>query len=251
MNTKATAPEATKPAAAPIANKAAAAATKPEEKAAPTVKRTLAQLHAIISGTDWTPDDMKDYQAAAEENKKLILGRKTKFSDIEKMIGELHDHAPITKDEFYTMIGADRAAHFAGMFKQKTESNEQESQGGNKRGVKASDSAIELFFIPKTGEPKSRNFSLKKGRIFERASPTVATPFQVTEAGFNKKLLAHGYSEAELMKFVSKKNVKEVEEYLESEAGQAEIAKIVEVVNKAREKLMPAGAPKADTKKAA
>ncbi len=112
--------------------------------------------------------------------------------------------------------------------------------GTSKTSLRASDTAIELFFIAKSGSRGDRDFSLHRGRIFERYNDTVATPFIVNEANFPKKLLAHGTSEKELMKFVSTKDADKAKAYLASDEGKAEIKKILEVVAAAKAKLNPA-----------
>jgi hypothetical protein len=114
--------------------------------------------------------------------------------------------------------------------------------GGKKSTARASDDDIELFHFPKTGAPRDRDFLLQRGRINERYNDTVATPFIVNEANFPKKLLAHGTSEKELLKYISKKDGAKAEEYLNTPEGKDEMARIVEVVSKANAKLNPSGA---------
>lgn len=114
--------------------------------------------------------------------------------------------------------------------------------GAKKGTTRASDGEIELFFFPKSGNRGDRDLSLKRGRINERYNDTVATPFIINEANFPKKLLAHATSEKELMKFISPKDKAAAEDYLKTEEGKAEVAKILEVVTKASEKLNPSGA---------
>lgn len=198
-------------------------------------KRSLTELTSLIASGIYTDEDFKEFQSLAEANRNAKEERKTKLAEIRALIEAIDSsESRITPEEAIALFPQELLAAVVQTMHAKTRNKPSSVKTAKER---VSDKEIELFFVPKEGKPGDKSFSLRKGRIFERYNSSNSSPFLLDKANFPKKLLAIGTSESELMKFVSATDMTKASEYLKTDAGKAEIAMILSVVTKAKEKL--------------
>lgn len=111
-------------------------------------------------------------------------------------------------------------------------------KSNNEKNVRESDgNEVLLVLTHAAGDKGPGEWSYRQGRVYERASSTTSQPWAMRPKQYPSKLLKIGTSVEALRAYCTPAGTA----YFATEAGQAELAKLVEVTAKARAVLLGAG----------
>jgi len=107
---------------------------------------------------------------------------------------------------------------------------------GKKEARPSDSNEVLLILRNEPGEKGPSQWRYRQGRIYERASGTTSQPWAMREKQFPSKLLKIGTSAEQLRPYFTPAGAA----YFASAAGQAELAKLIEVTLAARQQLQVA-----------
>ena len=181
------------------------------------------QLIALFAGGDISDDQEAELISLRKELQQNKVVRVEKLSSLKNQIKELG----VAVTELYSSDEIAIAAKNAQIsFADKNKDNKKE--------LRPSDcNEVLLVLRNSPGEKGPSEWRYRQGRIYERASGTTSQPWAMREKQFPSKLLKIGTSAEQLRPYFTPAGVA----YFDSEAGQAELAKLVEVTLQARQQL--------------
>ncbi len=184
------------------------------------------QLIALFSSGDISDEQEAELIALRKELKQNKVDRVEKLAVLRNQIDELG----VSIEELYS---AEEIAVAA----QKVKVTLSDKSKVGKKEARPSDSNEVLLVLRNApGEKGPSEWRYRQGRIYERASGTTSQPWAMREKQFPSKLLKIGTSAEQLRPYFTSSGVA----YFASEAGQAELAKLVEVTLQARQQLQNA-----------
>lgn len=184
------------------------------------------QLLALFSSGDIGDEQEKELITLRRELQKNKAARIGLLSGIKTQIAELG----IAVAELYSKDEISAAAQESGLFI----SRATQSKSKEKSSRTSDNNEVLMVLRNEPGEKGPTKWSYRQGRIYERASGTTSQPWAMRAKQFPGKLLKLGTSAEALRPYFTPAGTA----YFATEAGQAELVRLVEVTLEARKVLM-------------
>lgn len=192
-------------------------------------QRHFDNLIALLRGGDISDEQEAELLALRRELQRNKQERSNRLASIRTMITELG----VLVEELFEAGAITAAARKLGVDAPRSATGGSAKNTGKK--TRSSDGNEVLLILSKEpGVKGPQMWKYHRGRVFERGSGTTPRPWPLKSRQFPSKLLMLGYSADSLRPFFTPDGAT----YFATEQGQAELAKLVEIVNEARQALM-------------
>lgn len=168
----------------------------------------------------------RELQRNKQERSNRLASIKTMISELGVLVEELFEAGAIAAAARKLEAGASRPATGGSATGKNAEKKARPSDGNE----------VLLVLSKEPGVKGPQMWKYHRGRVFERGSGTTPRPWPLKLRQFPTKLLMLGYSADSLRPFFTPDGAT----YFATEQGQAELVKLVEIVNEARQALMVA-----------